>query len=344
MLILLAGMAPMGKAKGIEAKLARLALVRNEPPSPAVTQELRSALADASNFVVAEAARAITQENGAGLSADLVAAFERFLIEPIKTDKLCVAKIAILDALNRIDYMDSTIFRDNIDYVQDEPAYPESVDRGADVRSACAFGLVRTDTMGSLPLLADLLVDKEKTVRVAAAMALAGTTQTAAVPLLRLAARFGDKPRHGKRGPESEEPEVMSACFNSLLIFGWQEAIPFIAEFLGSRFDDICTMACLALGESRRPEALEHLTRFWRHCPSRVRADVLIAISLLRLPEATAFLLGLITKPLEVAGLAVEALAVQCHNPQVREQTEAAVNGTGDSELRKLFHSKFDRK
>jgi HEAT repeat protein len=311
-----------------------MVVLRKEPPSPALTQELRAALADSSNFVVAEAAKAVTEANGDTLSSDLLAAFPRFLIDPVKTDKLCVAKIAILDALNRIEFMDPTIFRQHVRYIQMEPVWGKSEDRAADLRGACAFGLVRTDTMRSLPILADLLADPEKGTRVAAAMALSGATQTAAVPLLRLKARLGDK-----------DPEVISACFASLLSFDWQDALPFIAEFLTHSSPDVCAMAILALGESRRPEALEYLTRQWkRRGLVDVEAELLLGISMLRLPAATAFLLDLIGDSSDAAALAVEALAVQGHNAQVREQTEAAVDRTGDARLRRLFDAKFDRK
>ena len=45
----------MAKPRSLEAKLARLRSLRNEPKSPQVLQELRAGLADASNLIVAEA-------------------------------------------------------------------------------------------------------------------------------------------------------------------------------------------------------------------------------------------------------------------------------------------------
>ena len=44
------------------------------------------------------------------LAPDLVAAFDRFMIEPVETDKVCRAKIAIVEALNKIEYDNEDVF------------------------------------------------------------------------------------------------------------------------------------------------------------------------------------------------------------------------------------------
>src|SRR5262245_21445961 len=89
----------MAKTRGVDAKLARLQALKKEPFSPAITAELRKFLGDASNFVVADAATIAGEKNLVELASDLAAAFDRFLIDSEETDKLCRAKLAILEAL-----------------------------------------------------------------------------------------------------------------------------------------------------------------------------------------------------------------------------------------------------
>jgi HEAT repeat protein len=67
-------------------------------------------------------------------------------------------------------------------------------------------------------LLADLLTDRTKTARVAAAQALGESRAPAAIPLLRFKARTGDR-----------EPEVTAECLSALM-----ESVPFVKEFLAS--------------------------------------------------------------------------------------------------------------
>ncbi|HMC63716.1 MAG TPA: hypothetical protein VKI65_02145, partial [Gemmataceae bacterium] len=93
----------MAKARSTQAKLDRLKQLHDAPASPELLRELRALLADRSNFVVAEAAAIVGKAHLAELAKDLVAAFERFLIEPEETDKLCAAKMALVEALEQID-------------------------------------------------------------------------------------------------------------------------------------------------------------------------------------------------------------------------------------------------
>src|SRR6516165_7673364 len=96
----------MAKGRSVEAKLAKLRSLRGDSLSPEAIGELRSALSDASNLVVADAAEIAGKAHATELAPDLVTAFDRFLEEPEKTDKLCRAKNAIGEALNQLDYSD----------------------------------------------------------------------------------------------------------------------------------------------------------------------------------------------------------------------------------------------
>src|SRR5947209_6221058 len=134
----------MAKARSLESKLARLRALRGEPLTPQLLQELRLALTDASSLVVAEAAALVGAARLTDLAADLVAAFDRFLDDPVKTDKRCRAKFALAEALNQLDFSDEDFFWRGARYKQFEPAWGGEEDSAAALRVACAFALVRT--------------------------------------------------------------------------------------------------------------------------------------------------------------------------------------------------------
>ena len=110
-------MAREKKPRESDGKLARLHTLRNQPATPETSLELRRYLADASNLVVAEAARIIKDQAVRELVGDLVAAFDRLMIDPEESDKQCRAKIA--DALNRLEYAEPDVFLRGLTHRQD---------------------------------------------------------------------------------------------------------------------------------------------------------------------------------------------------------------------------------
>ncbi|HVK10442.1 MAG TPA: HEAT repeat domain-containing protein, partial [Gemmataceae bacterium] len=234
----------MAKARRVDAKLQRLRLLRDEPATPGVVAELREFLADKSNLVVAEAAELAGKHGITTLAPDLAAAFARFLVDAAETDMLCRAKIAITDALNRMEADEEETYRAGLRHVQREAAWGGPEDTAGPLRGAAAFALVRMNPRDLLILLADLLADPEKEARSAAAKALGVLGTQAAIPLLRFKAKAGDK-----------EPEVVVDCLTALMQAAPGESLPFVAGFLTAKVE-IAEGAALALGESRRPDAL----------------------------------------------------------------------------------------
>jgi HEAT repeat protein len=321
----------MAKARSLESKLARLRAIRKEPISPPLRDELRGILGDASNLAVAEAAEIAGEQRLLDLAPTLVAAFERFLDNPEKKDKLCRAKIAIVEALNKLEFADESFYLRGVHYVQREPAWSGPNDTAAPVRVASAFGLLRLRQRGVLAVLVDLLADSEKAARVGAAQALAASGTEAAGLLLRLKARLGDA-----------EPEVIAECFGGIVELLPADGVAFVAEFLKGAPEPIQEAALLALGSSRRPEAFAVLQSFADKRPGGLQEVALVALALLRLPAATDHLLRLVADgaPL-VAALALGALAVHRYDARVRERAAAAVAKNGAATLRTLFDQRF---
>jgi HEAT repeat protein len=322
----------MSKARSIDARLARLRALGDEAPSQEHLRELRAALADKSNLVVAAAAEIIGQRACSDLAPDLVIAFDRFMVEPAKTDKLCSAKLAVVEALNMIDHGDADVFVRGVRHVQMEPRWGGEEDSAAPLRGSAAFGLVRIGHPGVVLLLVDLLADPEKVARSAAAQALGASGSLAAVPLLRLKALVGDP-----------EPEVTAQSLAALMAAAPEESLPFVARFLDSPSDAVAEGAALALAESRRPDALDVLTRHWptaRHGPSQ--DALLLAISMTRLPAALDFLLEVLaSESQDTAAAALSALAIHRHNDAVKERVASAAAKRGIAALQDRFKKKF---
>lgn len=321
----------MARARSSEAKLARLRQLRGESHSPERVRELRAFLGDVSNLVVADAAALTAEDRLTELVPDLAAAYERFLDNPVKKDKLCRAKIALVEALNQLEYTEEDFYLRDVRYVQKEPAWGEPVDTAAPLRVACAYGLVRNRYRGVLTLLVDLLTDEEKGVRAGAVRALVYSGTEAAGLLLRLKARLGDS-----------DPEVIAECLEGIVELNPEQGVAFVAEFLTSPAEAIQEAAVLALGSSRRPEALAPLKAYAEQCPEDLREAAYVALALLRLPAAIDYLLTVVADAAPaVAQPALVGLAVHRHDSRIRERAADAVAGNGDAALAALFESRF---
>ena len=122
-----------------------------------------------------------------------------------------------------------------------------------------------------------------------------------------------------------------------------KESLSFVAEFLDSPSESTREAAALALGESRRPDALDilkgHLPRI-RH--SSLEEVVLLAIATTRLPAALDFLLEVVAAENRSSALAaLSALAIHRHSERVKERVALIVAGKGDAALQSSFARKF---
>jgi hypothetical protein len=182
--------------------------------------------------------------------------------------------------------------------------------------------------------LGDLLADSEAPVRKMAAQAMAYSENPAAVPLLRLKARLGD-----------EDPQVLVECLQALLAIAPGPSLEFVARFLDRPELEIAEAAALALGGSRRREALAILSAWWeRTFDPTLRRSALLAIAMLKHDDAIRYLLAHVAEsaPLH-AREAIRALAVYRHDARLRAQVEAAMQQRDDASLRRDFETLFQR-
>jgi HEAT repeat protein len=322
----------MAKSSTIDQALSRLAELRSAGRSPQALEELRKALSAKSNVVVAKAAQLVGEMKLTELTDDLPKLFDRFMVDPTSSDKGCAAKTSIAKTLYELDCRTEETFLCGARHVQLEAAWGPPVDTAAELRGTCALGLVRMNYRGVMLILAEHLADGEALVRQTAARAIAYSGREDGEPLLRLRALTGD-----------DEPQVIGECLTSLVKLSPARSLPFVERFIDSKDSDLREAALVALGESRRPEAFEILSKRWEGTFDKsLRTSLLPAMALLRLPQAIDFVIDVIaaSHPGTAAG-AVEAMRMFRHDAALRGRIQSVVEGTGDPELVRLFQRHF---
>jgi len=187
-------------------------------------------------------------------------------------------KIAIVLALNKIDYQKDDVFLHGIRHFQ-EPGRPNEDDPAAPLRGNAALGLVRIGYPGVVLLLTDLLVDPAKTPARRPPKVSATLARPRLSPFLRFKARLGDA-----------NSEVTGACLSALMAADPEASLPFVAKFVRNHDEAVQADAALALGESRRPDALDILIDYWPSARDDALAEVLLlAIAMTRLPARPRF-------------------------------------------------------
>ena len=274
--------------------------------------------------VVARAAGVVKRGRVTAFVPSLVLAFERFMVDPAKTDPGCAAKAAIADALYELEANAEGVFLTGVRHRQPEGVWGGAVDTAAELRGTCALGLVRMNYRGVMDEVAALLVDPEPTARAMAARAAAYSENAdVAGPLLRLKLLSGDK-----------HVDVMAEGMAALLRLTPGKGVAFVAEHFGDAADpEVAQAALLALGASRQPAAFAWLRgRFEAEVIGPRRRAYLLPMSLTRLAAAIELLVGTIgdDHP-SVAAAAVEAIGIHLADPKLRERVRTVVERRGDA-------------
>jgi HEAT repeat protein len=308
-----------GRAKGEgerqppeEKALERLSAVRREEQDAVI----REALENKHCRVVAKAATLAAERALREHIPDLLRAYPRFLSDPLKRDPKCIAKQALARALVELDCSDVEFFLQGIRYRQFEPVWGGKVDSAVDLRCSCAMGLAATGYFRAIQELTAVLNDPEWRARAGAARAISCGNPREAEAVLRFKVLVGD-----------QEPQVVGECFTGLLSVAPDECLSFVAGYLSDGPDDVRDFAALALGESRQPQALEHLRAAWEGTFENEFRSVLIRAAALHRSEAAFdWLLSIIEHGAAVhADVAVEALSVYERNTKLGERVQEAL-------------------
>jgi hypothetical protein len=325
--------------RGFDKELTELvalseALKSGTVPDAAQIDHLRKSLAHRNNFLVSKAAKLVADAELFQLLSNSLAAYDRFFLDPTKTDPQCWAKIALAKTLVKLEHRQKDAFLRGLRHHQMEATWGGVTDTAGALRGACAHALVDCTGISDaelLNILLEPLVDSDKTVRIEAARAIGRVGGVSAALILRLRALLGLGIQ------EQDEPEALGAVYSALLAVEGERAIALVASVL-KEGDDLAAEAAFALAEMRTPEALAALqARLQADSESRFGTVLLSAIALTRLPAAFDFLLALIERDAREAPLVIEAIGGSAPTAELRARVEQAVRETGSPRLQQAF-------
>ena len=322
----------MAELTPLAKKIKSLNELREESNGAVVANALQSALSDRSQRVIAKAAELCGELQLPELMSQLLDAYQRMYVNPLKKDLGCLAKTAIVTALTKLECPEVDPFRRGVKYEQFEPVWGGQEDTAPMLRAACAAGMVGcAPRMEAILCCADLLADRCRPARIGAARALHGLGHWEGVPLLRLKLQSGD------------DPEVLGECASALLGLAPDESRELVMGLLSSPHTDVRVQAAFALGEARSVGAFEPICDCWRHEQEpATRGLLMTCIGLLRSPESRQFLIAQIDGPDPTAAAdAIRALAPYALIEELREAVEAAVENSDSQRLRGVFEDEF---
>ncbi len=304
----------MGKALSLEEELVGLRGLRER--GGVTDGEVTRLLGSKFNLIAAAGAEMAGEGGREGLLANLVAAFERFLKNGEKTDKGCLAKVALVNALCRLDHRDEEVYLRGLHCVQKEPSFGGAVDTAGELRGRCATALAESNYPHALDEIVPLLVDGEVQARVGAARAVAAVGSDGAAAALKLKLLVGDA-----------EPMVLGEVVTGLLAIAPERGVAFVVGVLGRATADDGAAITAALAESRNPAALTVLQAAYEAAKTAEgRVTALRAIALLRVDGAMEYLLGLVERALHPrAREVVEAVGVRKDDEGFRRRLEEAL-------------------
>jgi hypothetical protein len=323
----------MAQKLSVEETLARLGKLTKTSFTESEMKDIQKALSSANNVIVAKAAKVVADGRLISLLPQLIQAFERFMNKPAKTDKGCFAKIAIVEALDVLQYPTTEIFRQGIRHVQMEPIYGGQQDTAANLRAKCALALARREVVDIFFELIPLLTDPEPQPRLDAVKALTYLNEEKSELLLRLKVLTGDA-----------EPQVLSECFAGLMSIAPERSTPFVAGFLSATDLMLAEGAALALGESHCREAFSILRNCWEDAIEQdVKTMLLLPMALSRCEEAFNFLLDVVRDEYRAyAAAAVSALKVYINDVHQRQKIQQAVKERDEPMVSDIYTRVFE--
>ena len=305
---------------------------QTEPLTDVEHDHLKRGLASKTGIVVATAVRVIGERGLDMLAVALPETFERLLTDAVKRDPSCRAKIAIVEALERFDINAETLYRRGLSWVQLEAIWGGTSDTAGPLRAACAKALVDLRIWDLMARLVDLLADPEPPARIGAVHAMVAARRRDAIYPLRLKARLGDA-----------SADVSGACLEGVLALDEDDGVAFVVEFLQDADPAIVDQALLALGHSRRSEALAPLIAWLEAAPDPAETHVgLAAMVAHRSEEATAYLINRVAEAGEAEAMAVlDALAPMAFDPKTAERVRTAAAERTEPGLQRRVQAKF---
>jgi len=236
------------KRAAVEERLhAVVELGKRAPATLAI--DLRPFLRDKAGIVAAAAATIAAGQELHALEKELEETFTRFLVDPLKTDPGCRAKLAAADALRKLDARAPDVYVRGVAVRQLEPTFGPPIDTAAPVRVCCAAALLETRHPLALLEVAPLLADPE--------------------PI------------------KEADDEAVRLALLAMGESRDERALPALREYAESAPDkEARTTVLLALSISRMPAANEYLLQLVENAPERRALEALAALQSQRFDAA----------------------------------------------------------
>ncbi|MDB4966126.1 MAG: uncharacterized protein JWN44_1815 [Myxococcales bacterium] len=322
----------MAKKSGLtlEAELGALSALVGDPRGEEARAALLAGLRSKRAPVAARAARLVREHRIDGLEAELKDAFDRFMRDPVKSDPGCQAKLAVLEALDYGESMDSAPFVRAVGHVQLEGA----PDTAGGVRARGVLALARMGYADFDLIVAQLLTDRLTAVRHAALEGLAHRGDRAGAALAQLKISVGD-----------DEPVVTLAAMSALLVLAPEWALAELRAIVGGKDAEARELAAVTLGQSRTDGALSVLLSALERCiRSEDREALLRGIGLHRSERALDAMLAVIAEAGPVdAKVAIESLVARRFEPGILARVRSATEANERAPLAALVDDVFRR-
>ena len=326
----------MAARLSVEERIRQLHEVRQRSNVDEIRSAAEKAMKDSSNVVVQDAAKLMGEFELSDLEPLLLAVWKRLIeqSDPIKADKGCRAKTAIVEALGKLNYDEPDFYLSAIAYRQLEPAWGSPEDTAESIRAACACSLAvsrKLRAVDKLNALVDLLQGTRGD-RINSLKAMVDTGNEMAIPLLRLKLLAGDA-----------ETEVVGACMSSLLSLAGDSSVELIGKYLAHFDTNHVIEAAAALGAYGRPKAIEAMiAAFGRVKDKELQQTLLFSIGMSRDPCAIEFLINQLQSD-SLGGTALDALKPACVYNDTRDQVHEIRKSIGNRSLLAQFERKFGR-
>ncbi len=293
---------------------------------------VKKSLANKFNMVSARAAKIIAENGETSLVPELEALFERAMHNPVKSDPGCLSKMAVIEALDRMECDLSHVYFTAMSHIQMEPVWGTTEDTAGQLRGMAFSALASMGHPETLFRGLPLLFDPESETRQIAVAAFGITATREAELILRGKVLAGDG-----------EPRVIAECFSALLKLDGDRSLAFVADYLNDDNLEVASGAALALGDSRLPSAFSPLSKTFQSTRnSSIRNAILTGIGLLRNEDAIHFLISQIgLGPFSEDETLLNALSVYKANATVRSQIHAAISDLNHARLSNLFRQLF---
>jgi hypothetical protein len=290
-------------------------------------EHLRAVIASETGLLVAKAAAVASAWSESSLAADLERSFHRLRTDGPTVDPQCWAKVAVIRALFELAWDEPEVYVAGCRTVQLEPVRGGTEDTAVGVRRRSIRALLQipvVDPELTSTQLADLLADRDRSVRTEAASVCVYGQPALVAPLLRLKIKVGDA-----------DSRVIGTCFDSLLaVKPDDDSVALVQNYCNKGSQPLWAEALGALVSCNLDSAVASVVDLYEELnDEQLRRIVVTAAGTSSTGLARSFLLARLSEPLPEAEWALEALMPKLRPGPELEGVETVLKARDDALL-----------